>query len=373
MNNTNTPTQTNNVGNSGSSSSNGNNNVYCDAHNPNLPFPAQYNEDTEREIYLKWLKKCENESAQLRQQNELNIYNRIQSERDLLSRQTPQVTKLASPEYMPRHIPTSHSSSNFTYPILGNKYDIYTLDGYPRRNFRGLYIPQSELLDGGYGLKRSGTDVTDPSVYDRIHNLSYDEYKAKQKEFLHFNQHRINDNMRYKDLQFMQKRVVNEERLAEIERLKELEHQERMLEGEKKRLYRDLLDDQLKVKIPSKLGKEYYNPYFNDRAVRFREPYLYVTSPENSFMNRNKLVEVNPYSLKTTNIGNTSLNHNPITNPVFNYKYNKYLFPKTEPASLSTSFQRAGYETLNTNTNTNNSNNACNCNNCVVCGKHVNH
>ena len=107
MNNTNTPTQTNNV-NSGSSSSN----VYCDAHNPNLPFPSQYNEDTEREIYHKWLKKCENESAQLRQQNELNIYNRIQSERDLLSRQTPQVTKLASPEYMPRHIPTSHSSSH---------------------------------------------------------------------------------------------------------------------------------------------------------------------------------------------------------------------------------------------------------------------
>ena len=103
---------------------------------------------------------------------------------------------MASPEYMPQHIPTSHSSSNCTYPILGNKYAIYTLDGYPRRNFRGLYLLQNELVDNGYAIKRGGTDVTGPSAYGRIHKLSYDEYKVKQKEFLHLNQHRINDNLR---------------------------------------------------------------------------------------------------------------------------------------------------------------------------------
>ena len=44
-------------------------------------------------------------------------------------------------------------------------------------------------------------------------------------------------------------------------------------------------------------------------------------------MNRNKLVEINPYSMKQGELGESSLSHNPILNPVFNYKYNKYLFP----------------------------------------------
>jgi hypothetical protein len=47
-------------------------------------------------------------------------------------------------------------------------------------------------------------------------------------------------------------------------------------------------------------------------------------------MNRNKLVEVNPYSLKTTNLGNSELQRNTILNPIFNYKYNHYLFPTNE-------------------------------------------
>ena len=31
---------------------------------------------------------------------------------------------------------------------------------------------------------------------------------------------------------------------------------------------------------------------------KFNNPSLYLTTPENSFMNRNKLVEINPYSMK---------------------------------------------------------------------------
>ena len=45
-------------------------------------------------------------------------------------------------------------------------------------------------------------------------------------------------------------------------------------------------------------------------------------------MNRNKLVEINPYSMKQGELGECNLPHNPILNPVFNYKYNKYLFPR---------------------------------------------
>ena len=188
-------------------------------------------------------------------------------------------------------------------------------------------------------ISRGSTDVTNSSVYDKVNNLSYDEYKEKQKEFLNFNQNTINDNQRYKDYVLNEKKRINEERLKEMQRLKEIEYQERLFENEKKKIYKNLLDDQLKVKIPSKLGQEYYSPQLKDSAVRFSNPQLYLTTPENSFMNRNKLVEINPYSLKQFELGNTSLEHNPTLNPVFNYKYNKYLFPQTE-----SSLQRVGYE-----------------------------
>ena len=56
-------------------------------------------------------------------------------------------------------------------------------------------------------------------------------------------------------------------------------------------------------------------------------------------MNRNKLVEINPYSMKKTELGDSDLHHNPILNPVFNYKYNKYLFPRENSFNR---FQDAG-------------------------------
>lgn len=298
-----------------------------------------YSLETEREIYQKWLKKCEEESMLNRQKNEENIFRKIQSDRDLLNRlgNIPPVEsdKIASPEYMPRKIPVSHSASSI--PFYENKYTHYTLDGFPRKNFKEFYLSPQQM--NGYGISRGSTDVTNSEIYDKINNLTYDEYKEKQKEFLNFNQHTINDNMRYKDFLFNEKRRINEERLKEIQRLRELEYQERLFQNEKKKVYKELLDDQLKVKIPSKLGQEYYNPNLKDRAIRFTNPQLYLTTPENSFMNRNKLVEINPYSLKKTELGSTTLEHNPILNPVFNYKYNKYLFPQTE-----SSFQRVGYE-----------------------------
>ena len=298
-----------------------------------------YSEETEREIYQKWLKKCQEESIMNRQQKEQNIFRKIQSDRDLLYRlgNIPPVetNKLASPEYMPRQLPVSKSVGIF--PSSEDKYTHYTIDGFPRRNFKEFYVQPNKM--NGYGISRGSTDVTNSSVYDKVNNLSYDEYKEKQKEFLNFNQHTINDNQRYKDYVLNEKKRINEERIKEMQRLKELEYQERLFENEKKKIYKNLLDDQLKVKIPSKLGQEYYNPQIKDSAVRFCNPQLYLTTPENSFMNRNKLVEINPYSLKQSELGNTSLEHNPILNPVFNYKYNKYLFPQTE-----SSLQRVGYE-----------------------------
>ena len=201
------------------------------------------------------------------------------------------------------------------------EYDLYNIEGFPRKNFLKLY-------ENGYGISRGASDITNLERYDKINNDTYDEYRAKQQEILNYNISKANDNIRYKDYILTEKKKMGEERLKEIERIKKLEMEERLYEDEKKKVYKNLLDNQVKVKIPSKIGSLYYSHDFTDTAVKFKEPALYLTTPQNNFMNRNKLVEINPYSMKKMELGNSELPHNTILNPVFNYKYNKYLFPK---------------------------------------------
>ena len=89
---------------------------------------------------------------------------------------------------------------------------------------------------------------------------------------------------------------MGEERVKETERIKALEMEERMYEEEKKKVYKNLLDNQVKVKIPSKIGSLYYSHDFTDTAVKFKEPALYLTTPQNNFMNRNNMCS-NAFSL----------------------------------------------------------------------------
>lgn len=300
-----------------------------------------YSIDIEREIYQKWLKKCQEEASFNRAQDEQKIIDKINDDRNLLNRlenmpdsRTPIPSKF-NLEYMPS---SQNDIPKYNHPVYSanpgsirsSSHDLYTLDGFPRGNYKEFY---SNL--NGYGIRRNATDVTNNEIYDKINNTTYDEYKEKQKEFLHYNQGIINDNNRYKDYLFNEKKKLNEQRLIENRRLRELEQQEKMNENESKKVYRDILDNQLKVKIPSKLGKDYYNPDINKRTINFRHPQLYAFVPENSFMNKNKLVEINPYSLKQNELGQSMLVHNPIINPVFDYKYNKYLFPRDKSTLLS--------------------------------------
>ena len=134
---------------------------------------------------------------------------------------------------------------------------------------------------------------------------------------------------------------MGEERMKENERIRALQEEERLYEEEKKRVYKNLLDNQVKVKIPSKIGSLFYSTNFKDNVIKFNNPSLYLTTPEYSFMNRNKLVEINPYSLKKSESGGSDLEHNPILNPVFNYKYNKYLFPR-ENSFTNLTFRNTG-------------------------------
>ena len=294
---------------------------------PDITLQRQNSPEFEREIYEKWLKKCKEDANYSRQASEQNNFDRIKFEREVLNRvgniPDPEKTKL----YTPYMQPNSDGKNNYYNSPQSkkrefeNEYDLYTLDGFPRHNYAQFY-------ENGYGIKRGGSDITNLLKYERMNNGTYDEYKAKQQEFLNFNVNKANDNIRYKDYILNEKKKMGEERLKENERIRQLELEEKLYEDEKKRVYKNLLDNQVKVKIPSKIGGLYYSNDFKDNAIKFKNPSLYLTTPQNNFINRNKLVEINPYSMKKMELGDSDLNHNTILNPVFNYKYNKYLFPK---------------------------------------------
>ena len=301
---------------------------------PNITQQRQNSPEHEREIYEKWLKKCQEDANYSRQASEQNNFNRIKFGREVLQRvgqiPDPEKTKLYTP-YMNystdgNNIQNLKNKNNYKRDLRlenENEYELYTIDGFPRKNFLKFY-------ENGYGISRGATDITNLEKYDKINNDTYDEYRAKQQEILNYNIGKANDNIRYKDYILSEKKKMVEERLKENERIKKLEMEERLYEDEKKKVYKNLLDNQVKVKIPSKIGSLYYSHDFTDTAVKFKEPALYLTTPQNNFMNRNKLVEINPYSMKNMELGNSNLPHNTILNPVFNYKYNKYLFPKED-------------------------------------------
>ena len=303
--------------------------------NANITQQRQNSPEHEREIYEKWLKKCQEDASYSRQASEQNNFERIKFGREVLNRigqiPDPEKTKLYTP-YMQystdennfKNLKNRSKSLNTKKNLTINEneeYDLYNIEGFPRKNFLKLY-------ENGYGISRGASDITNLERYDKINNDTYDEYRAKQQEILNYNISKANDNIRYKDYILTEKKKMGEERLKEIERIKKLEMEERLYEDEKKKVYKNLLDNQVKVKIPSKIGSLYYSHDFTDTAVKFKEPALYLTTPQNNFMNRNKLVEINPYSMKKMELGNSELPHNTILNPVFNYKYNKYLFPK---------------------------------------------
>ena len=301
-----------------------------------IPYQRQVSPESEREIYEKWLQKCQEDATYNRKASEQNNFDRIKFSREILNRvgnvPDPELTKL----YTPYMQPGGNGKNNINISEYEkkvnqrrkheNEYDLYTIDGYPRHNYYQFY----DKNINGYGIKRGGTDITNLAKFERLNNGTYDEYRAKQQEILNFNVHKAEDNLRYKDYILGEKRKMGEERMKENERIRQLEFEEKLYEDEKKRVYKNLLDNQVKVKIPSKIGSLFYSNDFKDNVVKFNNPSLYLTTPENSFMNRNKLVEINPYSMKKGELGNSDLEHNPILNPVFNYKYNRYLFPRTK-------------------------------------------
>ena len=174
---------------------------------PDITQQRQNSPEFERQIYEKWLKKCKEDTNYSRQATEQNNFDRIKFEREVLNRvgqiPDPEKTKLYTP-YMQYN--TGNNINKNINPRLKteNEYDLYTLDGFPRHNYAKFYENEN-----GYGIKRGGSDITNLLKYERLNNETYDEYKAKQQEFLNFNVNRANDNIRYKDYILGEKKKMN--------------------------------------------------------------------------------------------------------------------------------------------------------------------
>ena len=126
-----------------------------------------------------------------------------------------------------------------------------------------------------------------------------------------------------------QRAIEELKRIEEREKLYNYEKQEKSYENEKKRMYREYLDRQIKEQFPIKLWKENYNEKnFVKNTPFFKDTSLYSSAPHFSIVNKSNFVEVNPYNAKNYDLGNSNLRYNPILNPMFNYNYNKYLFPR---------------------------------------------
>ena len=204
--------------------------------------------------------------------------------------------------------------------------------------------------------------INNENNYDNDKNINfylknYGAYKDVFKQYDNYNKILADQNLRNKDYMNKQRTLEELKRIEEREKIYNYEKQEKSYENEKKKIYREYLDRQVKEQFPIKLWKENYNernfvnntPFFKDRS-------LYSSAPHFSIINKSNFVEVNPYNAKNYDLGNSNLRYNPILNPMFNYNYNKYLFPKR----FNKDFLNENEEQIRRNYNTNNISNEYN-------------
>ena len=157
---------------------------------------------------------------------------------------------------------------------------------------------------------------------------NYGAYKDVFRQYDNYNKLLAEQNLRHKDYMNKQRTIEELKRIEEREKIYNYEKQEKTYENEKKKEYKEYLDRQIKEQFPIKLWKENYNEknFINDNNL-FRNRNLYTSAPNFSLIKKSNFVEVNPYNAKRYDLGNSNLRYNTILNPMFNYNYNKYLFP----------------------------------------------
>ena len=222
------------------------------------------------------------------------------------------------------------TKNNKYYNYLSKRYVLNNKD--PNQTLaENKDIPISHKMNKNNIINNENNDNNN---YNNDNNINfylknYGQYKNVFKQYDNYNKILADQNLRNKDYMNKQRTIEELKRIEEREKIYNYEKQEKSYENEKKKEYREYLDRQIKEQFPIKLWKENYNernfakntPFFKDRS-------LYSSAPHFSLINKSNFVEVNPYNAKNYDLGNSDLKYNPILNPMFNYNYNKYLFPR---------------------------------------------
>ena len=192
-----------------------------------------------------------------------------------------------------------------------------------------------------YCIKKEPTDITDDTIFDK-HNYNYHQYKALNREYSDYNKY-LMDSVNSERKTNRLNRILQEgnKNLQRRNLFNKMEMEAKLHASAKKKEYRNMLDEQRRVLVVNKLNSENFdiesvniNPQYykevelssdctntNDNSNSNR-----MKSPDKSFINRNKFVEVNPFSKKDYYLGDTNMDYNTILHPRIDYKYNKYMF-----------------------------------------------
>lgn len=219
-------------------------------------------------------------------------------------------------------------------------------------------VGRQKYINDMYSIKRGCTDVTDRFINDKFDNPEYFDYVQKNKEYKDYNKNMSIEKGRSKEMMYINsvKDEINE--YNQKTNYGNREKENKLQNEQRKKDYKELLDEQRKSTVISKLKNEnftvqdininpqYYKGIETDIDQNTKQ-YNTLNVPGKTFLNRNYFVEVNPYCKKQYNLGNTFLPHNPILNPVINYKYNRYMFPQNNEFRGYSPFQNVGNSIAN--------------------------
>lgn len=231
---------------------------------------------------------------------------------------------------------TKHNSPHHLHNAKnGNSYDIASL-----RDISEVYC-----------IKKEPTDITDDTIFDKHNNYNYHQYKALNREYSDYNKY-LMDSVNSERKSSRLNRIIQEgnNNLQRRNLFNKMEMAAKLHASAKKKQYRDMLDEQRRGLVVNKLNSENFdidsvniNPQYykevelsgggssyassiNDGGSSSSSNSNRMKSPDKSFINRNKFVEVNPFSKKDYYLGDTNMNYNTILHPRIDYKYNKYMF-----------------------------------------------
>ena len=242
---------------------------------------------------------------------------------------------------------------------LNNKETNSTVSENREIGFYANRLPRNRVNSADNYLNNNTYNTTNKDIKDYVKN--YGLYKDVYRQYDNYNKLLAEQNLRHKDYMNKQRTIEELKRIEEREKMDNYEKQEKYEENEKKKEYREYLDRQIREQFPIKLWKENYNEKnFIDNNNFFKDKNLYTSAPNFSIAKKSNFVEVNPYNAKKYDLGSSNLRYNTILNPMFNYNYNKYLFPgkiNNSYAGINSQRERERIRDENINNEYNNINN----------------